>query len=145
MAARLISVLACSQAVLGAAIISRQTTSKCATGVHIIAARGTGEAPGEGAIGSLASDIVARIPGSDSVALAYPASVLPSYEMSEGSGTKNMTMYIQQYVASCPNTKIVLLGYSQGAEVAMDTICGTTSSGFAATAPLASQYGSHSK
>lgn len=91
---------------------TRQTTSTCASGVHIIVARASTEAQGEGAIGAVAVEIEAAIPGSDSVAVVYPA-LLEPYPPSEEAGTAAMTALIQEYVASCPRTKIVLLGYSQ--------------------------------
>jgi len=128
---------------IDSALKPRQSSTTCATGVHIIAARGTGEAPGEGEIGSLATMIEAAIPGSDSVAVNYPASVVPTYESSEEAGTAAFTSMIESYVSICPNTKIVLLGYSQGAEAALDSLCGTSSATFTPTAPLPANYASH--
>lgn len=86
--------------------------ASCATGVHIIVARASTEAQGEGIIGAVASDIKTRIPGSDDVAIVYPA-LLEPYPPSEADGVSAMTSSIQSYVAQCPSTKIVLLGYSQ--------------------------------
>lgn len=56
-----------------------------------------------------------------------------------------MTALVENYVALCPSSKIVLVGYSQGAQVVGDTICGTTSSGFTQTSALASKYSDNSK
>ncbi len=98
---------------IDSALKPRQSSATCVTGVHIIAARGTGEAPGEGEIGSLSTMIEAAIPNSDSVAVNYPASLVPTYMTSEEAGTAAFTSMIESYVNSCNNTRIVLLGYSQ--------------------------------
>ncbi|KAI4151854.1 MAG: hypothetical protein LQ340_003252 [Diploschistes diacapsis] len=117
-------------------ILPRQAA--CATGVHIIAARGSTEAPGEGKCQSLSDLIKAQIPGSDDVAVVYPAALL-EYETSETDGVKNMTQMIQSYTQSCPNTKIVLTGFSQGAQVVGDVL-GGGSYGSPPTAPLSAQF-----
>lgn len=53
-----------------------------------------------------------QIPGSDSVAVVYPAT-LQNYQSSESQGVSAMMSDIQGYVQACPNSKIVLMGYSQ--------------------------------
>lgn len=121
-------------------ILPRQAA--CATGVHIIAARGSTEAPGEGKCQSLSDLIKAQIPGSDDVAVVYPAALL-EYETSETDGVKNMTQMIQSYTQSCPNTKIVLTGFSQGAQVVGDVL-GGGSYGSPPTAPLSAQFSQNS-
>lgn len=153
-------------------IEERQTvsSSNCTTtGVHMIVARASTESPG---IGSLLAPVVAVIqeylPGSDYVGVDYPATLIEygtSVEIgvasklediqdlvsSEGRNSKlittkiDATKLIEEYVASCPDSKIVLLGYSQGAQVVGDTLCGISSDGFTATAALASKYSSNSK
>jgi hypothetical protein len=84
----------------------------CATGVHIIAARASGEEPGGGTIGTVVGNVVEAISGSDSVAVDYPATV-ENYASSVAVGIKNMTELITSYVATCPDARIVLMGYSQ--------------------------------
>ena len=125
-------------------ISTRQTTSSCATGVHMIVARGSTEAPGEGPIVNVTSAVEAAIPGSDSVAVVYPATLLP-YASSEEAGVKNMTTMVQQYAQSCPNTKIALLGFSQGAQVIGDTLGGGTFGLFSKTTPLPNSVTKNSK
>ena len=114
---------------------TRQVTSSCATGVHMIVARGSTEPQGEGPIVNVTSMVEAAVPGSDSVAVIYPATLLP-YASSEEAGVTNMTTMIQQYVQSCPNTKIALLGFSQGAQVIGDTLGGGTFGLFSKSKPL---------
>ncbi|KAK7705449.1 hypothetical protein SLS57_010103, partial [Botryosphaeria dothidea] len=115
----------------------------CASGLHIIAARASGEAAGPGMIGAVAQDIIARVPGSDLESVVYPASInnVQDYANSEHQGTLALTQLIQTYLAACPSAKIALLGYSQGAEVVGDVLCGTSSDISPKTAPLATQYG----
>lgn len=116
-------------------------------------------------IGAVAQDIIARVvshthsstppkkknkkqltpqkPGSDLESVVYPASInnVQDYANSEHQGTLALTQLIQAYLAACPTAKIALLGYSQGAEVVGDVLCGTSSDISPKTAPLATQYG----
>ena len=87
-------------------------TTACATGVHMIVARASTEAPGEGIIGAVATQVQQSVPGSDSEAVDYPAT-LTNYTSSEASGVAAMQKLIQDYVTKCPSSKIALLGYSQ--------------------------------
>jgi acetylxylan esterase len=112
-----------------------QAGTKCATGVHMIIARASTENPGPGVIGQVATDVMQQVPGSDMVAVDYPAT-LQNYQSSEGQGTTAMTQLVRSYAAACPTGKIALMGYSQGAQVALDTVCGTSEQGFTATQPL---------
>lgn len=84
----------------------------CATGVHMIVARASTEAPGQGIIGAVATQVQQTVPGSDSEAVDYPAT-LTDYQASEASGVAAMMKLIQSYAERCPNSKIALLGYSQ--------------------------------
>jgi acetylxylan esterase len=78
----------------------------------MIVARASTEQPGEGIIGAVATQVQQEVPGSDSEAVVYPAT-LTDYLNSEASGVAAMTLLIQSYVARCPSSKIALLGYSQ--------------------------------
>ena len=60
----------------------------------------------------MATAVQNAVPGSDSEAVDYPAS-LTDYLGSEASGVADMTKLIQAYAAKCPDSKIGLLGYSQ--------------------------------
>ncbi len=91
---------------------SSSANTTCATGVHMIVARGSTEQPGEGIIGAVATQVQQAIAGSDSEAVIYPAT-LTDYTFSESAGVTAMRSSIQSYVAICPNSKIALLGYSQ--------------------------------
>jgi acetylxylan esterase len=131
--------LSTTLALAAAASVSAQSIT-CATGVHVIVARASGEAPGEGIIGEVAKNVTAAIPGSDSIPVPYPAT-FGDYFASETYGVGNMTNVITSYVDACPDAKLVLLGYSQGAQVLLDTLCGQSEVIFQdKNAPLADKY-----
>ncbi|KAK1621815.1 cutinase [Colletotrichum phormii] len=118
-------------------VYSRQTnTTGCATGVHMIVARASTEQPGTGVIGAIANNIQSQVPGSDIVPVDYPALLNP-YQPSQKAGVTAMTKLVQDYAKACPQTKMVLMGYSQGAHVTADVLCGTSETGFEATEPQA--------
>ncbi|KAK2000719.1 cutinase [Colletotrichum falcatum] len=121
-------------------VVERQTGA-CATGVHIIVCRASTERPGTGVIGEIATSIQGQIPGSDIEAVDYPAELNP-YNPSQEAGVKAMTKMVQDYAARCPETKMVLMGYSQGAHVTADVMCGTSENGFTATQPQSAEVAS---
>ena len=137
----LLSLLSLSVARPLDSIIPRQTA--CAAGVHIIAARGSEEDPGEGKCQSVSDLIKAAVPNSDDVAVVFPATLL-EYESSESTGVANMAGQIQNYTQACPNTKIMLIGFSQGGQIVGDVL-GGGSFGSPPSAPLASQFTKNSK
>ena len=102
----------------------------CAS-VEVVFARGTFEAPGVGATGQAFVDALnARLPGKtvDVYAVNYPASL----DFGQAAdGIVDASNKIETIAASCPNTKIVLGGYSQGAAVAGYTTTDTVPAGFA--------------
>ncbi|OLN83435.1 Acetylxylan esterase 2 [Colletotrichum chlorophyti] len=99
-------------------------TQACAP-VNIIVARGSLEAQGAGLLGNIANTASSKIPGSVVTPLIYPAQLDP-YPPSVAAGVANMTTLLSEQAQQCPNTKIVLMGYSQGAQVSLDTLCGTS-------------------
>ncbi|TVY29324.1 Acetylxylan esterase [Lachnellula hyalina] len=116
--------------------VKRQSaTGACATGIHMIVARGSTEAAGQGLIGQVATAVQNAVPGSDSEAVDYPAS-LTDYLGSEASGVADMTKLIQAYAAKCPDSKIGLLGYSQGGQIVGDVLCGTSEVGLTASSAI---------
>jgi hypothetical protein len=85
--------------------------------VEVIFARGTTEAPGVGGIGqAFVDDVRSKVsPKTVGVyAVQYPASTdFPTGVI----GISDASAYIQSTAASCPGTRMVLGGYSQGAAV----------------------------
>jgi hypothetical protein len=84
----------------------------CASGAHIIVARGSLEPQGPGIIGVVAQHLLNRIPNSDISALKYPTIYEP-YMPSQTEGVRALAEVVKQYAALCPRTKMILLGYSQ--------------------------------
>ncbi|GKT47808.1 acetylxylan esterase 2 [Colletotrichum spaethianum] len=101
-----------------------QAQQPCAP-VNIIVARGSVEVQGAGLLGNIAKNASSQIPGSIITPLVYPAQLDP-YPPSVAAGVTNMTSLLNQQAQQCPGTKLVLMGYSQGAQVSLDTLCGTT-------------------
>jgi cutinase len=98
--------------------------------VEVVFARGTNEAPGVGATGQAFVDALnARLPGKtvDAYAVNYPASL--NFGQA-ADGIVDASTKIEAVAASCPTTKIVLGGYSQGAVVAGYTTTDTVPAGF---------------
>lgn len=101
-------------------IVVRQVS--CAP-VHIIIARASTEPPGPGMIGALAEQVIQANPGATNESIDYPAT-LSDYQDSSEQGTAAMTRTLTDYANACPCAQIVLMGYSQGAHVVGDTLCG---------------------
>lgn len=85
--------------------------SACAP-AHIIVARASGEAKGEGSIGRLSKSLKEAVKGADSEAVDYPAALAP-YASSEMKGVTAAKAQLTAYVKRCPESRIVLMGYSQ--------------------------------
>lgn len=86
--------------------------------VEIVFARGTTEPPGVGGIGQAFVDSLRSRLGGRSVgvyAVDYPAS--NDFSRSTPAGGDDMSAHVEAMAANCPNTKMVLGGYSQGAAV----------------------------
>lgn len=98
--------------------------------VEVVFARGTFEAPGIGATGQAFVDALKdRLPGkSVSVyAVNYPASL----DFAQAAtGIADASNRIQAVAAQCPDTEIVLGGYSQGAAVAGYTTTSNLPAGY---------------
>jgi acetylxylan esterase len=109
--------------VLLTGLASLVVAQKCAP-VHMIVARGSFEAPGEGATAKLSTAVKKVLPGTTSEALDYPAKIPYNDQNSMAVGAANMKKAIAKYTTACPTSKIVLAGYSQGGSVTLDALCG---------------------
>ena len=86
--------------------------------VEVVFARGTNEPPGLGSVGGpFVDDLRARVAPRtvDGTAVDYPAT--NDFHTSTPAGTEAARSLIESIAANCPNTKMVLGGYSQGAAV----------------------------
>ncbi|KAF8151721.1 cutinase [Crassisporium funariophilum] len=98
-------------------------TSPCAA-VHIIAARASTEAPGAGIIGAVVQQVQRQSRQTVSTAnVNYPAT-LTNYPSSSAQGTAATKTLLTSQANNCPDQKIVLVGYSQGAHVIGDAVAG---------------------
>lgn len=97
--------------------------------VEVVFARGTFEAPGVGATGQAFADALTSRLGAQTVdvyGVNYPASL--DFEAAT-AGIADAGSRIETIAATCPDTKIVLGGYSQGAAVAGYTTFDTVPAG----------------
>jgi cutinase len=92
--------------------------------IEVVFARGTGEPPGAGGVGQAFVDSLRSQVGNRSVgvyAVNYPA----SGDFADGvafagtvvDGIRDESNHVQSMATTCPNTRMVLGGYSQGAAV----------------------------
>jgi cutinase len=112
-----LAVLAIVVGLLAAPIVTAGADDDVCADVEVVFARGTNEAPGVGATGQAFVDaLTAELPGKsvDVYGVSYPASLNFGQAV---DGIADASNRIQSVAASCPATKIVLGGYSQGAAV----------------------------
>jgi cutinase len=121
-------------------------TSPCPD-VEVIFARGTSEPPGVGGVGQAFVDALASRAGQKSVAaygVDYPASTdWPT----AAQGVIDAADRIREMAASCPRTKLVLGGYSQGAAVVGYVTAAAIPPGYAVppgiTGPMPAEVAKH--
>lgn len=99
--------------------------SACPSGVHIIGVRGTLEKTGFGAMQNITDKLKQKLSAVDAYAIDYPASGiaigddgepnpdLREYSASEAQGYAALKTHLEDYSTLCPDTKVVLMGYSQ--------------------------------
>jgi cutinase len=85
--------------------------------VQVVFARGTGEPEGTGRVGEAFVDALRPLVKGKSVdvyAVNYPAT---RDFLRAAEGANDASLFVQNTAATCPDTKIVLGGYSQGAAI----------------------------
>ncbi|KAJ7596059.1 putative acetyl xylan esterase [Mycena floridula] len=122
---------------LGASLAAAQCP-----GVHVFGARETTAPPGYGTAGSVVSSITSSFSGATGEVINYPAcggqascgSV--SYANSVIQGVSAVASQVNAFNTKCPNTVLVLVGYSQGGQIMDDAYCGggDTNEGLGSTA-----------
>lgn len=121
--------------------------------VEVVFARGTGEPPGVGGVGQNFVDAVRSGATGKSVSV-YPVDYAASGDFADTAafaqtvidGVRDAGDHIQATAANCPQTRIVLGGYSQGAAVAGFVTAADVPPGVAASAvpePLSADIADH--
>lgn len=101
-------------ALVSIASAQKVTKGTCVDGLYMLVARGTEEPKGTGATGAIADRIADRIKDSRIDALDYPATFTdPLYPESVEDGADQMLEVVKDYIETCPDGKIAVLGYSQ--------------------------------
>ncbi|WP_416362173.1 cutinase family protein [Mycobacterium sp.] len=106
---------------------------------EVVFARGTNESPGLGRVGDAFVDSLRQQTGGMNIGtygVNYAASKL---QLHSGDGANDAINHIKQTVSNCPNTKIVLGGYSQGADV-IDIVAGVPIGGISWGSSLPAEY-----
>lgn len=89
----------------------------CTTsGGHIIVSRESGAPAGTSAMNIIALGVTNQCAGSDIAEVPYPATI-DDYLNSEQEGVGNLTELVLEYQECCPDSRMVLLGYSQVSKV----------------------------
>lgn len=103
-------------------------------GVYVFGARETTASAGYGTSKGMVDMILAAYSGSQSAAISYPACGGQSscggvsYDSSAQQGTTAVISAVNSLNSRCPNTKIVLVGYSQGGQIMDNALCGGSGS-----------------
>ncbi len=92
--------------------------------MHVIAARETTAPPGFGSARTLVDLITNTFPGTTSEAVIYPAAGDANYSSSVTAGVLAVLAQATQFVAQCPETILIMHGYSQGAQIMDSAFCG---------------------
>jgi len=104
--------------------------------VQVVFARGTGEPDGTGRVGEAFVDALRPLAKGKSVAVYavnYPAT---RDFLRAADGANDASLFVQNMAVTCPDTKIVLGGYSQGAAVVdIITVADQPTLGFAQPMP----------
>lgn len=129
MSARTIARVAGIAAVTALAMASSPTTIPAASAepcpdVEVVFARGTGEPPGVGGVGQAFVDALRSQVGDKSVGV-YAVDYLASGDFADRmafantvvDGIRDESDHVKAMAVNCPNTRMVLGGYSQGAVV----------------------------
>ncbi|KAM0693237.1 hypothetical protein Q7P36_006490 [Cladosporium allicinum] len=110
-----------------AALEERQ--SNCPN-VHVFGARETTASPGYGSSSTVVNLVLNAYPGSTAEAISYPACGGQSscggatYDASMRAGIAAMASAVNGFNSRCPNSQLVIVGYSQGGQVADNAFCG---------------------
>ncbi|KIJ41431.1 carbohydrate-binding module family 1 protein [Sphaerobolus stellatus SS14] len=120
---------------------SLETRQSCPN-IHVFGARETTAPPGYGTAGVVVDLVLNAHPGATSEAINYPACGGQascgdiSYANSAIKGVQAVATAVNSFNTMCPQTQLVLVGYSQGGQIMDDAFCGggDTNEGLTSTA-----------
>ncbi|KAI0541994.1 cutinase [Xylaria digitata] len=98
--------------------------------VYVFGAREMTAPAGYGTSSGLVNMVTAAYPDSQSSAIDYPACGGQAecggidYDSSANQGTSAVVSAVTQMNSQCPDTQIVLIGYSQGGQIMDNALCG---------------------
>jgi cutinase len=144
---RLFGIVTLTAAAVSPWVFAPAAGAQACPDVEVVFARGTFEPPGVGFTGQAFVDALRADAAGKSVdvyAVNYPASLDFA---TAADGVIDASTKVQAVAAQCPNTKIVLGGYSQGAAVAGYLTADTVPPGFTLppgiTGPMAPEIADH--
>jgi hypothetical protein len=100
-------------------VLATHASAQSCPSIHIFGARETTVSPGYGSAGALVQQVQSAYPGATAEAITYPACGGQSscggvqYGDSARQGTAAVASAVNSFNQRCPNTQIVLIGYSQ--------------------------------
>ncbi|KAI0972701.1 carbohydrate esterase family 5 protein [Xylaria arbuscula] len=92
--------------------------------LHIFGARETTAPPGFGTASAIVNLIKGAYPAASIESITYPAAGGNMYGASVAAGVRAVAAQTNTYFQNCPNATIVVVGYSQGAQITDDAFCG---------------------
>jgi hypothetical protein len=96
-----------------AAPLEPELQRRACPNIHVFGARETTAPAGFGSSGTVINLILNAHPGATSEAINYPAAGGDSYGASVVAGVQAVTSQVATFANQCPDTMIVLVGYSQ--------------------------------
>lgn len=124
-----------------AAPVAAAPTGECPD-VQVVFARGTGEPAGIGRVGQAFVDELRPLVGDKSVAV-YAANYPATRDfLRAAEGANDASLFVQNTANACPDTEIVLGGYSQGAAV-IDAIALANTPTLGFTQPMPTTVADH--
>jgi len=131
-------------ALLNAAVSIPSTLADPCSDIEVVFARGTDQPPGVGGVGEAFVDSLRSQVGGRSVGV-YAVNFPANHDLSNSAsvGANDASAHVQHIAATCPNTRMVLGGYSIGAVVIdLITAAGVPPRGFI-PAPMPAKVADH--
>ncbi|KAI2473604.1 carbohydrate esterase family 5 protein [Annulohypoxylon bovei var. microspora] len=120
---KLIDIIITTVATASAAEAANVRRQDCPN-VHILGARETTAPPGLGSASTVVNLVQQANNGATSESIVYPAAGGNDYASSVSAGVLAVANQTNTFNQMCPDTKIVVVGYSQGAQIVDDAFCG---------------------